>query len=381
VVLVALGMRQAVAGIPPMLGDLGLAPDRQSLLVTIPVLCFSIGALAGPVVRARLGEERAIFGLVTTLLAGLLVRAIWPAWGLFPGTILAGLSIALLNVLLSSLVKRRFPYSVGPMTATYTSAMTVGAALAAGLTVPALRLSGSTNVALGVWAAPVVLALQIWLPQLRLGPPAIQMSAATHRPAVWRDPLAWCVLLFMGMQSLLFYGSLSWLPEIYRDRGLDAAAAGFLLLLFNVCGIIGNLAAPVLASRMRDQRGAVAATLTLYLVSLLGVLLAPTATALVWAVSLGIAQGASLSLALLIIVLRSADSDVAARLSSMAQAGGYLLASAGPLVMGLLHATTGSWTAPLLFLVGVAVVIWVPAQIAARNVIIGSRQSSVGRNA
>src|SRR5437764_11112134 len=84
VVLVALGMRQAVAGIPPVLGDLGLAPDRQSLLVTIPVLCFSIGALAGPAVRARLGEERAVFMLVATLFAGLLTRALWPGWGLFP---------------------------------------------------------------------------------------------------------------------------------------------------------------------------------------------------------------------------------------------------------------------------------------------------------
>src|SRR5207302_1351393 len=105
-------------------------------LVTIPVLCFSLGALGGPAVRARLGEERAIFGLISTLAAGLLVRALWPGWGLVPGTILAGLSIALLNVLLSSLVKRRFPRHVGPMTATYTSAMTIGAALAAGLTVP-----------------------------------------------------------------------------------------------------------------------------------------------------------------------------------------------------------------------------------------------------
>src|SRR5689334_1697265 len=94
VVLVALGMRQAVAGIPPVLGDLGLSPDWQSLLVTIPVLCFSIGALAGPVARARLGEERAVFTMVATLFIGLLVRALWPTWGLVPGTILAGLSIA-----------------------------------------------------------------------------------------------------------------------------------------------------------------------------------------------------------------------------------------------------------------------------------------------
>src|SRR5205823_12353141 len=119
-------------------------------------------------------------------------------------------------------------------------------------------------------------------------------------------------------------------------------------------------------------RGAVAATLTLYLVSLLGVLLAPTGTAPLWALVLGTAQGASLSLALLIIVLRSADSEVAARLSSMAQSGGYLLAATGPLGMGLLHAATDNWSAPLAFLIAVAVVIWVPGLIAARNRIVGS---------
>jgi CP family cyanate transporter-like MFS transporter len=374
VVLVAVCMRQAVAGIPPVLGDLGLDPGQQSLLVTIPELCFCLGALAGPAVRARLGEERAILVLIATLLGGLGIRASWPAGGLIPGTILAGLSIALLNVLLSSFVKHRFAQQVGLMTATYTSAMTIGAALAAGLTVPILRQSGSTSVALGIWAIPTLLALIVWLPQVRIGAPAAPTAAARQRTAIWRYPLAWCVMLFMGMQSLLFYGMLSWLPEIYRDRGLDAADAGFLLLVFNVCGIVGNLAAPVLASRMADQRRAVGATLTLYLVGLLGVLLAPAGTALLWALLLGVAQGAALSLALLTIVLRSADSETAAKLSSMAQSGGYLLAASGPFVMGLLHAATGTWTAPLAFLIAVAVIIWVPGLAAARNRTVGGRR-------
>ena len=105
-------------------------------------------------------------------------------------------------------------------------------------------------------------------------------------------------------------------------------------------------------------------------VGLLGVLLAPNSTALLWAVVLGIAQGASLSLALLIIVLRSADGDVAAALSGMAQSGGYLLASTGPLVMGLLYTATGGWTVSLLFLLAVAALIWIPGMTAARRRVI-----------
>ena len=366
-------MRQAVSGVPPILGDLGLTPEQASLLVTIPVLCFSLGALAGPALRARFGEERAIFVTVGLLLGGLIVRALWPAWGLFPGTVIAGLTIAVLNVLLPSLVKRRFPRHIGPMMSAYTMAMTGGAALAAGLTVPVLRASdGSVTVALGVWAVPVVLAVVAWVPQVRSPAPAGRTASAGRQAAIWRHPLAWHVLFFMGLQSLLYYGPLSWLPQIYRDRGVDPVDAGFLLMIFNVLGIVGNLGAPVLAARLPDQRPAVAGALALVALGLLGVMLAPTSTAVVWMILLGIAQGACLSLALLLIVLRSADGDVAARLSSMAQSGGYALAAAGPFVMGALHSAFGDWTAPLAFLLAVAIVIWVPGLKAARNGQIGA---------
>ena len=374
VVLVAFTARQPVSGIPPILADLGLAPAVASVLVAIPVLCFSLGAPAGPALRARLGEERALFLVVASLLAGLVLRAVWPEWALFLGTILAGLSIAVINVLLPSLVKRRFPDRIGPMMAAYTMAMAVGASLGSGLTAVVLRATdGSIGAALGVWAIPAAIALVAWLPQLRLSGGAAG-GVAGRVVQVWRHPLAWHVLFFMGMQSLLYYGPLSWLPAIYRDRGVDAAEAGLLLMVFNGFGIVGNFAAPVIAARLPDQRPAVAATIVMTTVGLLGVLLAPTGTALLWAVVMGIAQGASLSLALLVIVLRSADGDVAAALSGMAQSGGYLIASAGPLVMGLLYSATGSWTVPLLFLLTVAGLIWIPGMTAARNRVITGQE-------
>jgi MFS transporter, CP family, cyanate transporter len=374
VVLVAFTMRQAVAGVPPVLAELGLTPDRASLLVTIPVLCFSIGALAGPALRARLGEERTIFLALVLLLGALLVRAIWPEWGIFPGTVLAGLTIAVLNVLLASLTRRRFPGRIGPMMAAYTTAMALGSALAAGLTVPVMRAAdGSVSAALGVWALPAALALVAWLPQLRYEVPAGGAAQVKGRRAIWREPLAWCVLLYMGMQSLLYYGPLSWFAQIYRERGMDPVQAGFLLLVFNILGIVGNLVAPVLASRMHDQRAAVGTAISLMTIGLLGTLLAPNSTALLWVTIMGVAQGASLSLALLLIVLRAGDNDTAARLSGMAQSGGYLVAATGPLIMGLLHTATDGWTAPMLFLLAVAFAIWVPGMVAGRNVAIGGR--------
>ena len=352
VVAIAFNMRTAIGEIPPVLPDLGLSSAGQSILATVPVVCFGLAALAAPALRARLGEERGLLAVLALLLVGVLVRAAAPGGGLFPGTVLAGCAIAVMNVLVPSLIRRRFPGHVGLMTGVYTTALVAGGALSAATTVP-LRdaANGSLHVALGIWAIPIVIALVIWLPQRRHR--ALPMVAGGREAirALGRSRVAWYVTLFMGLQSLLYYAPLSWLPAIHREQGIDAATAGFLLSTLNVVSIPTTFLAPVLAHRMRDQRPAVAGSVALTAIGLLGILLAPPGTALVWVVILGLGQGAALSLALLMIVLRAADDNTAARLSSMAQGFGYLIAATGPLVTGLLHAATGSWTLPLALLV------------------------------
>jgi CP family cyanate transporter-like MFS transporter len=368
VVLIADTMRQPVAGVPPLLERLDLGGTAASLLVTIPVLCFALGALAGPALRRRLGEERAVFVLMAALFVGLLVRALTPEWALFTGTVVGGFAIALLNVLIPSLIKRRFPDRVGPMMAAYTMAITVGASLAAGVTVPVLHATGdSTTWALAVWAIPVAVALAAWIPQLRVG--AADAGTDETKPrSLWRDRLAWNVMAFMGLVTLIYYACLSWLPAIYTERGVDEAEAGFLLMVMNLTGLVGNLVAPTMAERMRDQRVAVAATVAIATAGVLGIWLAPASTALVWVTLFGISQGAALSLALLLMVLRAPDAATAARLSSMAQAGGYLIGAAGPLVMGLLYTSTGGWTAPMVFFLAMTVLALPPGLAAGRDV-------------
>jgi MFS transporter, CP family, cyanate transporter len=357
VVVLAFNMRTAIGEIPPVLPDLGLSSAGQSILATVPVVCFGLAALTAPALRARVGEERGLLLVLVVLLAGVLVRAAWPGAGLFPGTVLVGCGIAVMNVLVPSLIRRRFPGRVGLMTGVYTTALVAGGSLAAATTVP-LRdaTGGSLHLALGIWALPVAIAIVTWLPQRRHRalPPVAGGREAIR--ALGRSPIAWYVTLFMGMQSLLYYAPLSWLPAIHRDQGIDATTAGFLLSTLNLISIPTTFLAPVLAHRMRDQRPAVAGCVALTATGLTGILLAPSSTALVWVVVLGLGQGAALSLALLMIVLRAADDNTAARLSSMAQGFGYLLAAAGPLVMGLLHAATGGWEVPLVWLIALCAV-------------------------
>jgi CP family cyanate transporter-like MFS transporter len=358
VVLVAFNMRTAIASIPPVLPDLGLSAGAQAVLATVPVVCFGVAALASPALRSRLGEERVLLLVLVLLLAGVLVRALAPGapGALFGGTVLAGCAVAVMNVLVPSLVRRRCAAHVGLMMGVYTTAITVGGTAAAAATIPLRDGTGSLPLALGIWAVPVALAITVWLAQRRHRALPVVAGGAEAFRALRRSPLAWQVTLFMGLMSLSYYAPLSWLPAIDRDRGIDAETAGFLLSVMSLVGLPTSLLAPVLAHRMRDQRTVAAVGSLLTIVGVAGTLLAPPGTALLWVIILGVGQGATLPVALLIIVMRAGDDETAARLSTMAQGVGYLFAAAGPLVMGLLHAWTGGWSLPLVFLLSVGVV-------------------------
>jgi MFS transporter, CP family, cyanate transporter len=85
-------------------------------------------------------------------------------------------------------------------------------------------------------------------------------------------------------------------------------------------------------------------------VGLAGSLWAPLGGAWFWVLVLGMGQGACLALAIFFMVARAPDPGAAASLSAFAQSAGYLVASAGPLELGLLHSVTGSWNIPVALL-------------------------------
>jgi CP family cyanate transporter-like MFS transporter len=165
--------------------------------------------------------------------------------------------------------------------------------------------------------------------------------------AVHRHALAWQVTAFMGLQSLLYYAAVSWLPELFRDRGMSAGNAGILLAVMGFGNLITSLSTPVLAQRVADQRVLVAPAVIVTAIGLVGALYAPLGSAVLWMLLLGAAQGAALALGIFFTMARAPDPATAASLSSLAQAAGYLLAAAGPLAVGFLRTATGGWTIPI----------------------------------
>lgn len=345
-ILVGMNLRPALSGLSPLLKEVsaatGLSATAAGLLTTLPVLCLGLFGPLAPRLARRLGAERAIALVLLCLAGGIALRTQWGAWGLFAGSTVAGASIGIIGVLLPGIVKREFPRHASLMTGVYTMALCLGAALAAGLTLPVIHaVDGNWQTGLAMWALPALLALLLWWPQLRI--PAAPRHNAVHAGALWRDPLAWQVTLYMGLQSSLAYCVFGWLPLILSDRGLSPVAAGFMLSLSTLFQVVSSLLMPALAQGRRDQRALIVLVVLLTLAGLMGMLFAPLSALWPWTVVLGLGQGGTFSLALALLVLRTPDPHSAAQLSGMAQGVGYTLAALGPLAVGLLHDASGSW--------------------------------------
>ena len=368
IIALAVNLRASITSLPPLFPELAarlqLSPATLAVLAAVPVLCFGLfSGVAAPLSR-RFGEERILGSALLLLAAGLLMRGIAPRSLLFPGTVVAAAAIALMNVLRPSLIKRRRPEQAGLLIGLYLMSLAAGAIVGSIAAVPLFTRTGAdygaVRLTLGIWALPALAAALAWIPQLRfrtLPGSATAPGAAGHHGvlAMGRYALAWQVTAFMGLQSLSYYAALSWFPTMFRDRGASAVQAGNLLALMNFGNAVTAMLLPVLAHRARDQRVLVAVSMMATCGGLAGSVFAPLGSAPAWMLLLGLGQGATLGLGIFLTMARAPDPATAASLSGFAQGAGYLLASTGPLLIGLAHSATGGWAVPAGLLLGVAV--------------------------
>lgn len=382
ILALAFNLRSMITGLPPVFPELEsvlrVSSGSLAVLAAMPVLCFGAFSGAAAPLSRRYGEERVLAGALLLITGGLVLRSLAPSALLFPGTIIAGAGVALMNVLLPSLVKRRAPERAGLLIGLYLLALAAGAIVASALAVPVFSAAGgglaAARLTLGLWAGPAVIAVLVWLPQLRYrtmpegsgagqdnGPSGARRETGARSdgqpgaPALRRHALAWHVTLFLGLQSLSYYAALSWFPTMFRDRGASAAYAGTLLALMNFGNAITALALPVLAHRLRDQRQLAAISMAATGAGLAGAGFGPYGLAPEFMVLLGLGQGATLGLAIYYTMARAADPVTAASLSAFAQGIGYLIASVGPLLIGFLHTATGGWSVPVAALLVIAI--------------------------
>ncbi len=298
IMLVAANLRAALTSVGPLLEQiqqqLMLSATSAGLLNSLPLILFAVLSPVTPGLAKRIGIERTLGMALLLLVIGILLRSMPQTGMLWLGSILIGAAIAFANVVLPTLVKRDFPSRAAAMIAAYAAVMSLVAATASGLAVPLAALNNlGWRFSLLCWSLPALLALIVWLPQLRRSPALTASHALQTQPvsarSPWRSALGWQVALFMGLQSITFYTIIGWFSAFAASHGTSPQQAGFELFIYQVVAIAANFVMVFILPRARDQRAIALCSSLLIFIGVAGMLLLP-GYSLVWLIFAGLGR-------------------------------------------------------------------------------------------
>jgi len=354
-VLIGLNLRAGITGASALLHDLqavlGYGALVAAVIPSIPTLCFAVAGAATSWLTGKLGVEKAILLSLAMLAGGLLLRGI-PATGMLVAGSVVGMSgLAICNVAMPSFIREHFAARTSLMTAVYTVTMTTGGTLTSVMVVPLAQALGSPSAAVGAVGIAAVAAFLGFLPVALQAHRSTVPGPATH-VSPWpllRTRKGQLLTAIFTLQALLAYALLSWFPYMLTTMGMDASASGLMFGLMQLVSVPAGMVLIAIGARPGMLRPAfylVSITMVLGIAALLAL---PVALAPIPAVLLGFGLG--IFPLVMVMISRSGTSTAeTTALSTLAQSSGYLLATAGPFGMGLLHSATGGWALPLVLL-------------------------------
>lgn len=344
--LAAANLRGGLVVIGPIVADmraeLNVSASAFGMLMTLPLICFGVISMLVPTLARKIEPLRVVLGAIVLIALGAGLRLIVDFPIMLIGTLLLGTGIAVLNVLIPGLVKGLFPKQSGSLTGLYTVVLTLGATLSILGAIPMRDYFGSWQAPMVVWALLPLAAALVWLPMLKVR--FTPKSLPTPSASVWRLPRAWALTAFMGLQSSAFYILATWLPRLLMDSGYSDVYAGSLTSLLALVGLPAAFLIPVAAVRLGSQRPLILMILLTGLAGMTGLLLMPERYAELWVSLLGIYGGSSLSMALVLLAIKTHDMRQATALSAMVQGVGYLGASVTPSLVGAIYDFSHEWT-------------------------------------
>ncbi|CAN5412904.1 MFS transporter [soil metagenome] len=372
IVLVAFTLRQAVAALSPIIGDIRIDIPISNidvgLLGTLPPVMFAASGFLAPRVARGIGLDAGIVLALALMTAGHLVRAAAPGFAvLLVGSVVAFVGTGIGNVLLPSIVRRYFPDRVALITALYVCIVGVSTAVPAALAAP-LAERGGWRFSLGIWSVTSAVAFVPWLVIIvrerrkRLSDVvALESTPPALVTRLWRSRVALSITVLFSACTICTYANFAWLPEMLGDiAGSTPTEAGLLLALTGIVSVPGALVAPLLVARLRNVGWLIAAGTTSFALGYLGLLLAPGSLALLWVLLIGLGS-ILFPVCLVLINTRTRTHGGTVALSGFAQGVAYALGALGPLLVGVMHDASGGWTVPLLFLLVIILTATIPA--------------------
>ncbi|XAW37924.1 MFS transporter [Bacillus altitudinis] len=352
--LAALNLRPIITSVASMMSmiqsDLGVSALTASLLTTLPVLCMGVFAPVATKLSRRFGLERTLFFSIFLITIATGLRGTSQTVTILLMTAFAGgVGISFAGPLLSSFIKKYFPKSPG-IVSVYSISMTVGAALASGLTIPIyLRSEHNLPLALACWAVLGVIALILWLGLARKNQQADHADVPLRLPL--RNKKAIQFTLFFGFMSSMFYSLTAWISPIALDFGNSPQYAAMLLTIFTLIQIPVALLVPNIVNRLGKPKLFLILCSLSELIGLIFLLLPmPILPAVIF---LGIGAGGLFPLALMLPIIETRTPEEAGTWSAMSQMGGYIMGGFGPFLIGLIFDISGHFQAAIVAMLAI----------------------------
>lgn len=397
IMLLAAATRFPVAALSPIAdridADIPLSALALGALGTAPPLAFAMAGVLAPRIRRALGLESTMVLSMLVILVGHLARAVATEYAsLLAGTLVLLIGAGIGTVLLPEAVKTLTPHRIGTMTAAYAILLSVGSALPPLIAVPLAELGG-WRLALGGWAlfsvvatAPwVILALRARRDRQRDQAAERGAKSAAPRPAripaavLLRSPTVWGIGIPFTLSSINAYSTYAFMPALLRETaGVGELEAGALLAVLGIVGVPLSALVPLLVIRLRTPTGLLISATALFVMAYLGLLIAPSASPLLWMTALGLGF-ITFPMCLTLFALRSRTPHMATVVSGALQGAGYAIAAVAPLALGGLRDATGSWSATLITLLVLAFGNLVAVPLLARRGIVDDEVGALSR--
>jgi len=360
IALVAFNLRSVILGVPPVLptlrDDLHLSFTAAGALTALPVLCLGVASIPGAVLVNRLGAGFIVGAGTIGLGIAALLRLAPPlpeALYIFSG--LMALCAATAQPAMVSAIRAWFPRAVQQASTVFALSLGLGGLGGSVLSVH-LQVLGGWRGTLAFWGGLALASGLLWLAAAprQSGPdlegPDVGQGGSLLR--LTRSPAVWHVAAVFGIQSLVYYGSASWIPFELRPYGPGYLSA--VLLLFNLVGIPLAMILVALPWPWATARPYYAVAGVLMTVGT-GAFALGLGGAWFWVLLLGAGAGMTFTGATALPALLAPSRSQVAGYAALVLTLGYAISFTGPLMGGILLDHTHRSTSPFWPMVAVSV--------------------------
>jgi CP family cyanate transporter-like MFS transporter len=237
----------------------------------------------------------------------------------------------------------------------YSTALSAGSAITAVSAAPIAANFGGWRAAVGVWSLLIGMGVAIWIAVARreVGRTPASGRSLSHHALPWRNGLAWRIALYFAGTNFIFYAMVAWTAAIFTEAGVSPEQAGFLLGTFTIVFTIASAAIGWL-SKSIDRRTWLASGGAACIGGALVLAMAPNSAPFVSVSTIAVGLGIAFPLAMTLPLDNTGNAQATSAWTAFVLTLGYLVAAAGPLVVGALRDLTGSFTSSMFALVAAA---------------------------